>query len=237
MLSAFNWSEPGIPELLVLCFNLGNFLAVIAFLVRGAIMLRLLTVAGALLQAVFYAFVAQDVITDGLFWKSLTALIAFSVVLLIVRERMGRQFAPELRGLAQDLNLLNPGQIEKLFKIGQIRTADVERCIISQGSRPDELCFLLEGSATIIKDGRPIRVDAGTFLGEIAFVSGGAATADVFVQAGSTYMAWSVDRLLALLAKDDQIDIALRGLINHELARKVSAQPIAASSASKTATR
>jgi CRP-like cAMP-binding protein len=231
----FNWSDPGAIEFLIICFNVGNFLAVVAFMVRGAISLRMLTVIGALLQALFYAFVAQDIITYGLFWKSLTAVIAFAVVLVIVRERMGRQFAPELRGLAQELRLLNPGQIEKLFRVGDIRVADGERCIISQGARPDELFYLLEGSATVLKDGRPIAVEAGTFLGEIAFVGGGNATADVLVTAGSRYVAWPVDRLNALLAKDDQIDIALRGLINHDLARKVAAQPVSAPKVLKTA--
>jgi hypothetical protein len=229
----FNWSEPGLTEFLVVCFNLGNLLAVIAFMVRGAISLRMLTVVGALLQALFYAFVAQDIITYGLFWKSLTAVIAFAVVLVIVRERMGRQFPAELRGLAQELRLLNPGQIEKLFKVGDLRVAEMERCIISQGARPDELFYLLDGKATVLKDGRPIFVEAATFLGEIAFVSGGVATADVLLAPGSRYMAWPVDRLSRLLAKDDQIDIALRGLINHDLARKVSAQPVGSTVALK----
>lgn len=220
-----NWTEPGVSELLVVCFNLGNFLAVTAFLARGAITLRMLTVVGALLQVLFYAFIAPEIITDGLFWKSLTALIAFAVVVAIVRERRGRQFPPALRGLAQELNLLNPGQIEKLFNVGELRNTDQERCVISQGARPDELFYLLEGKATVLKDGRPIIVQSGTFLGEIAFVSGGPATADVLLAPSSQYMAWSVTRLNALLGKDDQIDIALRGLINHDLARKVAAQP------------
>jgi CRP-like cAMP-binding protein len=227
----FNWSEPGVTEFLVICFNLGNFLAVTAFLVRGAITLRMLTVVGALLQALFYAFVAQDIITYGLFWKSLTAVIAFAVVLVIVRERMGRQFASELRPLAKELQLLNPGQIEKLFRVGEVRVAEAERCILSRGTQPDELFYLLEGKATVIKDGRPIDVLPGAFLGEIAFVSDGVATADVLIAPGSTYLAWRIGPLKALLAREDQIDIALRGLINHDLARKVSAQPVAAARA------
>lgn len=223
----FNWSEPGLTEFLIVCFNLGNFLAVVAFMVRGAIALRVITVIGALLQALFYAFVATETITYGLFWKSLTALIAFSVVLLILRERMGRKFAPEVRSFAQSLRLLRPGQIEKLLKLADHRVHDDERCIISQNARPDELYYLLTGSASVQKDGIPLTVEGGTFLGEIAFVSGSVATADVLISPGSHYLAWPVDQLNRLLERDDQIDIALRGLINHDLARKIAAQPLA----------
>lgn len=226
MPAEFNWSDFGTTEFLVVCFNLGNLLAVIAFMVRGAVTLRMLTVIGAVLQALFYAFVAQDIITYGLFWKSLTALIAFSVVLFILRERMGRKFAPEVRPFAQSLRLLNPGQVEKLIKLADRRVHEDQRCILSQGAKPENLYYLLTGSASVQKDGVSLRVEAGTFLGEIAFVGGVSATADVVIDPGSHYLAWPVDRLTRLLKKEDQIDIALRGLINHDLARKISAQPL-----------
>lgn len=230
-----NWADPGLPEVLVVLFNLGNFLAVAAFAVRGPVTLRMLTVIGALLQCLFYLYVAGGPVLYGVFWKSLTAAVAFGFVLVILRERMGRQFAPELRGLAQELNLLNPGQIERLFKIGDVRVAEVERCIIREGVKPDELVYLLEGKATVLRDARSIQVQPGTFLGEIAFVSGGNATADVLLAPGSRYIAWPVDRLGALLTRDDQIDITLRGLINHDLARKLSAN-VAPDSASSSQT-
>jgi UDP-N-acetylmuramyl tripeptide synthase len=39
----FNWADPGLPEVLIVLFNLGNFLAVVAFAVRGPVTLRMLT--------------------------------------------------------------------------------------------------------------------------------------------------------------------------------------------------
>lgn len=226
MFSSFSWTDFGLNELLIISFNLGNFLAVVAFAVRGAITLRALAVIGAAMQTAFYLFIADAPIYYGAFWKILTCVVATAIILLILRERMGRRFDVEVRPFVQSLRLLRPGQVEKLIKLADKRLHEEQRCIISQGARPDELYYLLTGSASVKKDGVPLRVQAGTFLGEIAFVSGGVATADVLIEPGSHYLAWPVDRLTKLLSKDEQIDIALRGLINHDLARKIAAQPI-----------
>ena len=217
-----NWAAPGLSEFLILCFNLGNLFAVLAFAVRGAVTLRALAVAGALLQCLFYLYIETGPIVYGVFWKLVTAAVAAAFILVLLRERMGRQFAPELRGLAQALSLLNPGQIERLLRVGDVRTTADERCILSQGARPSELFYLLAGSASVLKGGQSIPVGPGTFLGEIAFINQGVATADVLLAPGSQYIAWPTDRLRDLLRREDQIDIALRGLINHDLARKVA---------------
>lgn len=226
MLESFSWANFGLNEILIISFNLGNILAVLAFAVRGAIALRVLAVVGAAMQIAFYLFVADTPIYYGAFWKIVTCVVAITIILLILRERVGRQFEVEVRPFAQSLRLLNPGQVEKLIRVADRRVHEDQRCIISQGGKLDELYYLLTGAAIVQKDGVPLQVGAGTFLGEIAFVSSGSATADVLIEPGSHYLAWPVDRLSRLLEKDDQIDIALRGLINHDLARKISAQPI-----------
>lgn len=226
MFASFSWANFGLNEILILSFNLGNLLAVLAFAVRGAITLRALAVIGAAMQALFYFYIADAPIYYGAFWKIVTCVVAMAIILLILRERIGRQFAAEVRPFAQSLRLLNPGQVEKLIRLADKRVHEDERCILRQGEKPEELYYLMTGSASVQKNGVSLTVQAGAFLGEIAFVSGGVATADVLIEPSSHYLAWSVDRLNKLLAKDDQIDIALRGLINHDLARKISAQPI-----------
>ena len=221
-----DWTVRGPDGCLLLLFNLGNALAVLAFAVRGPILLRGLAVAGALLQAAYYAGVTGPSEGYGLFWKLVTALVAGGFMALLIRERMGRPFAPEVRPLERALDILTPGQLQKLIAVGEVRRAASERGILARDRVPGELYYLLAGQAQVIKDGRAIEVRAEAFLGEIAFISGGAATADVVVRPGAVYLAWPVDRLRALLERDARIDIALRGLMNHDLARKVAVQPL-----------
>ncbi|MBV6658764.1 MAG: cyclic nucleotide-binding domain-containing protein [Devosiaceae bacterium] len=226
MFAEFNWTEPGLDEFLILLFNFGNLLAVIAFAVRGPITLRALAVLGTGMQAIFYAYIDGDPIWFGLFWKVLMAVVALSFMLLLIYERMGRQFAPEVRPFVNALDILTPGQLQRLIRAGEVRRASSERGLLLQGQKPTELYYLLAGRAQVLKDGKRIDLQAEAFLGEISFISGGAATADVVVQPGAVYLAWSVDELNALLEKEASIDIAVRGLMNHDLARKVASQPL-----------
>ncbi|MEM6382025.1 MAG: cyclic nucleotide-binding domain-containing protein [Pseudomonadota bacterium] len=224
-------------ELLVILFNLGNLLAVIAFAVRGPIMLRALAVVGTGLQAVFYAYIDNDPIWFGLFWKTLMALVAAAFMLLLIRERMGRQFAAEVRPFVNALDILTPGQMQKLIKVGEVRRASAEQRILVQGEMPSELYYMLAGEAFVVKDGRQIELSAEAFLGEIAFISENPATADVVMRPGAVYLAWSVSRLRQLLEKEPQIDIAVRGLMNHDLARKIARQPLTTLPTSSDKTR
>jgi hypothetical protein len=226
MFADFSWSEFGRDEFLIILFNLGNLLAVIAFAVRGPVLLRALAVTGTSMQAFFYAFFGGGPIWDGVFWKVTMASVALIFMIILLRERMGRNFPPEVRPLAQAFDLLNPGQVEKLLGCGELRSADAKRGILVEGKVPTELFYLISGTATVVKQGGSLTVEAGAFLGEIAFVSGGAATADVVIEPGSRYYVWPVERLKALLARDREIDVVLRGLINHDLAHKVAASPL-----------
>ena len=60
------------------------------------------------------------------------------------------------------------------------------------------------------------------FLGEIAFLTGGPASATVTLSSDAECIVWNVDELHKLMKADAAIDIAIRGLFNHDLAAKVA---------------
>ena len=82
--------------------------------------------------------------------------------------------------------------------------------------------------------GRRLVLAPGVFLGEIAFLSGGTATADVFLADGAEALAWPVGELRQLMARDGRIEIGIRGVLSHDLAAKTArshlpaAEPVAA---------
>jgi CRP-like cAMP-binding protein len=172
------------------------------------------------LQALYYLWLPTGVLLDPLLWKVLTILLNGGMIALIFRDRFGYGIDSELRPLFEAMRVLNPGQFRRLVK-GTARIAG-PMPILALGVRPDALYYVLHGEAEITKDARRLRVGAGTFLGEIAFISGGVATADVAVIEGGLALAWNVAELKALMARDKHIDIALRGLLSHDLAAKTA---------------
>ncbi|MCX5497705.1 cyclic nucleotide-binding domain-containing protein [Kaistia dalseonensis] len=205
---------------LEILFHIGNALALIAFLFRDQIYLRIATIVSMALQALYYLLILNTPQFDPLVWKVLTIMLNLGMIALIIRDRFGYGIDSHIRPLFNAIRVLTPGQFRRLVKGTHRIEGPVP--ILKRGEKPAELFYLLSGEAEVSKDGRRLVVQAGTFLGEIAFLSGGTATADVALMAGASALSWQVVGLKALMARESDIDIALRGLLNHDLAAKTA---------------
>jgi hypothetical protein len=218
---------------LEILFHVGNAITLIAFLFRDQIQLRAVMVVSMVLQALYYTWLPGGPWFDPLLWKMLTIALNLVMIVVIFRDRFGFVIEPELRPLYEAFHVLNPGQFGRLIKIA-VRL-DGPRPIIRRGEHPQHLYYLVSGTANITKDGRHLTVGAGVFLGEIAFLSGSGATADVGLAPGSQALAWPVDSLRALMARDGDIEIGLRGVLSHDLAAKTARSHLPAPQAAASA--
>lgn len=205
---------------LEILFHVGNAITLIAFLFRDQIQLRALMVLSMALQALYYTWLPGGPLFDPLLWKLLTIALNLVMIVIIIRDRFGYDIEADMRPLYEAIHVLSPGQFRRLIKIA-VRVAG-PKPILTRGTRPKELFYLVKGSADIAKDGRHLTVGAGVFLGEIAFLSGGEATADVTLSAEAEVLAWPVADLKALMAKTADIDIGIRGVLSHDLAAKTA---------------
>lgn len=205
---------------LEILFHVGNAITLIAFLFRDQIQLRAVMILSMALQALYYTWLPGGPLFDPLLWKILTILLNLVMIVLIVRDRFGYDIEADLRPLFDAMKVLSPGQFRRLVKVAARRSGAGR--ILSQGSVPDALFYLVKGEAEVVKSGRRLRLSPGVFLGEIAFLSGGAATADVFLAEGAEALAWPVDELRQLMSRDGRIDIGIRGVLSHDLAAKTA---------------
>lgn len=205
---------------LEILFHIGNGLAFAAFLFRDQIYLRIVVIISMALQALYYLLILNTPQFDPLIWKILTITLNFGMIGLIIRDRLGYGIASEVRPLFTAIRVLSPGQFRRLIKGTEIVTGP--QPILRRGEHPASLFYLLSGTAEVSKDGRKLTVSTGTFLGEIAFLSSGTATADVALNADARALRWPAVTLKALMTRDSDIDIAFRGLLNHDLAAKTA---------------
>jgi CRP-like cAMP-binding protein len=95
--------------------------------------------------------------------------------------------------------------------------------VLTQENQPVEcLYFILDGSATIEKAGRSTSVDAGVFIGEIAFLLTQPASATVTVASESRYVVWDAGALRRLLMRSPSLRIAFNAALNRDMATKVA---------------
>jgi Cyclic nucleotide-binding domain len=208
-------------SIFVVLFHISNLMAFLAFLLRDQLQLRLLMGLSLFLQGLYYYAIPGGPLFDPLLWKVVSFLANVAMIALVFGGRLDFGIPEDLRPLFTRMAVLTPGQFRKLTA-RTVRVSGGGAAILTEGMKPDRLYYLLKGEAQIIKNRQTASLQAGAFLGEIAFLSDLPASATVVLNEGAECVAWNRAALLQLMKKDAAIDIAMRGFFNHDLAYKVA---------------
>jgi CRP-like cAMP-binding protein len=202
-------------------YHLANGLALLSLILRDQLHLRLVMAVSMVLQAFYYFALPGGPLLDPLMWKIFTSITSLIMIFLIFRDRMDFGISAELRGLFNKIKVLSAGEFKRLLKPAQKLSGKHDNILV-QGELPNTLYYLMSGHALLVKDGIRRQISSGVFLGEIAFLTKSPATATVSIEEDASCLSWSYDALAHVMNKETAIDIAMRGLFNHDLARKVS---------------
>lgn len=202
-------------------FHISNLLAFLSFLLRDQLQLRILMAISLFLQALYYYAIPAGPLYDPLFWKVVSFLANLLMIVLVFGGKLDFGIPQDLRGLFEKISVLTPGQFRKLIGVST-RTKGTGEAILVSGVEPSQLHYLLRGTAELKKQEHVASIAAGSFLGEIAFLNGGVASASVLLPEGAECLSWDHARLKKLMQGDKTIDIAMRGVFNHDLAAKVA---------------
>ena len=213
--------QPSFGNIFVLLFHFSNLMAFLAFLLRDQLQLRLLMGLSLFLQALYYYAIPGGPLFDPLFWKVVSFVANLVMIVLVFGGKLDFGIPEDLRTLYDKMAVLSPGQFRKLIS-RTVRVHGGGSAILTEGMKPDRLYYLLKGEAQIIKNRQTTNLQAGAFLGEIAFLSDLPASATVVLNQGAECIAWNRAALLQMMKRDAALDIAMRGFFNHDLAYKVA---------------
>jgi Cyclic nucleotide-binding domain len=202
-------------------FHASNLMAFLALLLRDQLQLRVMMAVSLFLQGLYYYAIPGGPFFDPLLWKVVSFLANLVMIILVFGGKLDFGIPSDLRGLFEKIEVLSPGQFRKLIR-ASTRTGASETALLVQGEKPHHLHYLLKGEALIVKSQSQHSIAKGAFLGEVAFLNNTQASATVHLQTGAECVSWNCDNLKALMNKDKAIDIALRGILNHDLAAKVA---------------
>jgi hypothetical protein len=208
-------------SLFTVLFHVSNLMAFLAFLLRDQLQLRVMMAVSLFLQGLYYYSIPGGPFFDPLFWKIVSFAANFLMIILVFGGRIDFGIPADLRSLYEKISVLSPGQFRKLAKLST-RSKDTEVPLLVEGQKVDQLHYLLKGNASIAKGKTRNAIASGVFLGEVAFLNGTPASATVRLQPGAECVSWDSQTLKHLMQKDKTIDIAMRGVFNHDLAAKVA---------------
>ncbi len=203
-------------------YEAASLASLVALAMRNQLTLRCILLMVYLLLIVGDLMDGASPLGEYVVWNGIFFAINLYVLVELISGRTTFWLSPEERRLYALMGGLSPGDFRKLTRSIAWRSADDETTITVEGVAPDRLFFVYEGAITVSKGGRETPLEPHAFVGEIAFLTGGAASASVRVAPQTRWIEWPVAALNRQLERDDGLRTVIMRLIGEDLAQKVA---------------
>lgn len=203
--------------------HLASVLTMVAYLLKDILWLRLLTILSCFAGIAFNYFVPTTPLWTVIYWNVLFAIINIVQIGIIIKERAGVHFTEEEKELHETLfKNFAPFEFMKLMRVGQWREAQVGEVLAVEQKPLDAVMLIYNGMAGVEKEGKEVaKLRDGNFIGEVSFITEGAATATVRALMPTRYIAWPKTAVRALLNRNPSMRFAMQAMLSTDLSKKL----------------
>ncbi len=217
------------PEWLV---RIATAMLLIAYFIRDELKLRLMIIAATLVFNLYYWLVPDPPLWESVIGGFLMVGVNLYVLFQVLLDRTTFRMSDEEKRLFAAFETLSPGQFRRILKTAEWRRVEEttklrevesaqEHVLTRQGEPSAKLYFIFEGAIRVAKGEHSFRLPHGNFVGEVAFVLEGDATATTTAPAGTYYVEWDAQALRRLGEKYPALGNALNALLTRDLAGKL----------------
>ncbi len=205
-----------------LVFFLANILYCLAYLVRDMKRLRIITIVAAA-ATLPYFIIRDEPLWSAVMWQGAFAGINIVNLAWLAREQRPVPLTDEQERLyALVFHALAPRQLLKLLDLGEWEDAVAGDVLMGRGDAPHRLLLISRGQADVFLDGMLIaQLVQGRFVGEMGFMSGQPASADVVAVDTVRYVSWTTSALKQLMADSTFFDRYLTAALGHDVVKKL----------------
>jgi hypothetical protein len=203
--------------------HIASILTMLAYLLKDILWLRFLTIFACLAGITFNYFVPSHPLWTVICWNAVFIVINIVQIAIIVRERSGVHFTEEEKELYETLfKNFAPFEFMKLLRVGKWVEAKKGQLLASEQEPLANVMLIYNGLATVELEGQTInQVKDGSLIGEISYITGGAATATVRALEPTRYLSWSKVDLQDLLDRNPHMRFAMETVFSTDLSKKL----------------
>lgn len=200
-------------------FNTGYGLNLLALTVRDILWLRTILISAQL------ALMTSGFLTNKLdlaIWNIVFLTINIVQVIRIIKERKYIVLSPDLEEIFQSTFVgMDRSEFLYFWNMGQIHEIENKK-IITEGTKQEDISLLISGKVNIIKKRKKIsELNKGEFVGEMSFLTGKRASADVKANGAVKYISWNQNKLKSLETLNSKILTKIHSILGKDLAGKV----------------
>jgi len=203
--------------------HLASILTMAAYLLKDILWLRLLTILSCFAGIAFNFIVPTTPLWTVIYWNILFAIINIVQVAIIIKQRSGVHFTEEEKELHDTLfKNFAPFEFMKLMRVGQWLEAKQGEILATEKKPIDSVMLIYNGMVGVETDGKEVaQLKDGNFIGEVSFITGGAATATVKALQPTRYVAWPKEAISQLLNRNPSMRFAMQAMLSTDLSKKL----------------
>jgi hypothetical protein len=203
--------------------HIASLLTVAAYLLKDILWLRLLTILSCVAGIAFNYFVPATPLWTVIYWNVLFAIINIVQIAIIIKERSGVHFTEEEKELHDTLfKKFAPFEFMKLMRIAKWREAKQGETLSIEKQQLDSVMLIYNGLAAVETNGEEVaKLKDGNFIGELSFITGGAASATVRAIMPTRYVSWPKESISQLLNRNPSMRFAMQSILNTDLSKKL----------------
>lgn len=195
---------------------------VLGLLTRNELLLRVQILIGTSCYILYYYFIGDTPLWDAIWASCVIGAANLFMIAVILWEKSTVGMSPQMRALYGSFPTSNPGQFRKIMKSATWITAEQDTQICERGVHLEHLFLIASGNAVLSQNGRNYEIGHGNFIGEISFLIGGPASADVIAPKGTEYVRWERDTLREHMKKSTRMSNAISAMFNLDIAHKLA---------------
>jgi hypothetical protein len=203
--------------------HLASILTMAAYLLKDILWLRLLTILSCFAGIAFNYFVPATPLWTIIYWNVLFAIINVVQIGIIIKQRSGVHFTEEEKELHDTLfKNFAPFEFMKLMRVGKWLEAKQGEILATETKPIDSIMLIYNGLVGVESKGKEVaKLKDGNFIGEVSFITGGAATATVRALMPTRYVAWPKEAISRLLNRNPSMRFAMQAMLSTDLSKKL----------------
>lgn len=202
--------------------HISYILIAISYWLTNIYWLRVMAVIGLSMEILYFQLSGGD-LSAGIGWNAIFISInAYQLYWLYDEHRNAAKLEGAEHLTAGAFAGLSKLQISRLAHVGEWRTIEKGTILTREGAPVTELFYLAGGDYSVEKAGEVVaRLGRGSFVGEMAFLSGAPASATVIAASDGRALTFKAAQLHKAAENDETTASALHLMLGRDLAAKL----------------
>lgn len=214
------------PTTALIFLNFANILYLVCYAVRDVLWLRLFCVTAMCAIMPYYVWGEETPLMFCIWWNVIFMAINIFWIVVIIRQRQPPKMTYKQKQLFAEVfePSCSPREMLTLLAVSERVEFQIGELVVNRSSNPNGLMLIEQGQAnvTIERDGAVLAtLGRGDFIGEMSFLTGEPAVADVAACTPLKIIRWEKKQLENLFESRHDLKSVINEIIGRDLVHKI----------------